>query len=187
MQSYPKRRSDSAIELRTDKPAAAFSFRDMQCIQSFKNNLQLKTSENTLVPKSPRTVRRLKNNTRAKPSIIEENEDCLEECPLSTGATLFIPSISNQSNSTNLNCSYSNNPLIDIDSDDVSVQNQNGAQSRDVDSAFVKNRSLSKLKNTKTIIEHERRVRIRRLQTDLVKIQKELQDLDELEYEVSQV
>ncbi|XP_071087833.1 gamma-aminobutyric acid type B receptor subunit 2-like [Haliotis cracherodii] len=188
LQSYPKRRSDSAIELRTDKPTAALSFRDMQCIQSFKNNLQLKTSENTLVPKSPRTVRRLKNNTRAKPSIIEENEDCLEECPLSTGATLFIPSISyNQSNSTNLNCSYSNNPLIDIDSDDVSVQNQNGAQSRDVDSAFVKNRSLSKLKSTKTIIEHERRVRIRRLQTDLVKIQKELQDLDELEYEVSQV
>ena len=44
-----------------------------------------------------------------------------------------------------------------------------------------------KMRRARSIIEHERRTRIRKLQNDLENIQRELKDLDELEYEVSEV
>ena len=44
-----------------------------------------------------------------------------------------------------------------------------------------------KMRRARSIIEHERRTRIRKLQSDLQNIQRELKDLDELEYEVSEV
>lgn len=47
--------------------------------------------------------------------------------------------------------------------------------------------ALNKPTAIKTLIDHERRKRIRRLQNDLLRIQRELQYLDDLEYEVSEV
>ena len=44
-----------------------------------------------------------------------------------------------------------------------------------------------RFRRARSILEHERRTRIRKLQSDLKKIQQELEDLDELEYEVSVV
>ena len=55
-----------------------------------------------------------------------------------------------------------------------------------VDMFYLEDES-PKLRRARSIIEHERRTRIRKLQSDLMNIQKELQDLDELEYEVSEV
>jgi hypothetical protein len=43
------------------------------------------------------------------------------------------------------------------------------------------------MKTAQRGIESERRKRIRRLQQDLLRIQKELQDLDDLEYDVTEV
>lgn len=48
-----------------------------------------------------------------------------------------------------------------------------------------RDKTMSRIRSARSIIEHERRVRIRKLQSDLLRIQKELQDLHELEYEVS--
>ncbi|KAL4230678.1 hypothetical protein ACF0H5_011054 [Mactra antiquata] len=45
--------------------------------------------------------------------------------------------------------------------------------------------NVPRIRRARSIIEIERRTRIRKLQSDLRRIQKELQDLDELEYEVS--
>ncbi|WAQ99650.1 GABR2-like protein, partial [Mya arenaria] len=50
----------------------------------------------------------------------------------------------------------------------------------------AENRS-PRFRRARSILEHERRTRIKKLQSDLRKIQKELQDLDELEYTVSVV
>ena len=55
-----------------------------------------------------------------------------------------------------------------------------------VDMFYLEDES-PKLRRARSIIEHERRTRIRKLQSDLMNIQKELKDLDELEYEVSEV
>lgn len=55
-----------------------------------------------------------------------------------------------------------------------------------VDMFYLEDES-PKIRRARSIIEHERRTRIRKLQNDLMNIQKELKDLDELEYEVSEV
>ncbi|KAL8607260.1 hypothetical protein ACOMHN_047591 [Nucella lapillus] len=49
------------------------------------------------------------------------------------------------------------------------------------------NQANSNFKAAQTAIENERRKRIRKLQHDLKRIQRELQDLDELEYDVTEV
>lgn len=54
-----------------------------------------------------------------------------------------------------------------------------------IDPPLVMGTTMSRIRSARSIIEHERRVRIRKLQSDLLRIQKELQDLHELEYEVS--
>lgn len=86
------------------------------------------------------------------------------------------------SGSTDASCLSSSQSKCD---EDFTVDSQKW--SRDVESAILKNNSLSMLRSAKSLIEQERRKRIRKLQSDLVKIQKELQDLDNLEYEVSEV
>ena len=55
-----------------------------------------------------------------------------------------------------------------------------------VDMFYLEDES-PKIRRARSIIEHERRTRLRKLQSDLMNIQKELKDLDELEYEVSEV
>ena len=57
-----------------------------------------------------------------------------------------------------------------------------------VDSDQTRDPPTSTLRNyTQTIIDNERRKRIRKLQHDLQRIQRELEDLDDLEYDVSEV
>lgn len=56
----------------------------------------------------------------------------------------------------------------------------------DVDTPTAEH-SAPRIRRARSILEHERRTRIKKLQSDLRRIQKELQDLDELEYEVSVV
>ncbi|XP_053400831.1 uncharacterized protein LOC123558927 [Mercenaria mercenaria] len=48
-------------------------------------------------------------------------------------------------------------------------------------------RTSPRLRRARSILEHERRTRIRKLQSDLRRIQKELQNLNDLEYDVSEV
>jgi hypothetical protein len=56
----------------------------------------------------------------------------------------------------------------------------------EVDSSSAE-RSTPRLRRAKSILEHERRTRIRKLQADLRRIQNELQNLNDLEYDISEV
>jgi hypothetical protein len=73
----------------------------------------------------------------------------------------------------------------------ASGENSGEMVSHCVESALGLSRSrsvpVSGMKTAQRGIESERRKRIRRLQQDLLRIQKELQDLDDLEYDVTEV
>ncbi|XP_050416810.2 uncharacterized protein LOC126830465 [Patella vulgata] len=59
-----------------------------------------------------------------------------------------------------------------------------GAVPKDVQAAQRKHRTLCRVDSARTV---ERRMKIRKLQSDLLRIQQELQDLDEMEFDVSEV
>ncbi|XP_076468400.1 uncharacterized protein LOC143299155 [Babylonia areolata] len=100
------------------------------------------------------------------------------------------PHHTSATNSSSSSSSPSHNiPLSLLNSSSPCSDSQPGLSAHGRDEVFTSTPHLatSTFKAAQTAIEYERRKRIRKLQHDLQRIQRELQDLDELEYDVTEV
>ncbi|XP_041359794.1 uncharacterized protein LOC121376080 [Gigantopelta aegis] len=185
-----QRKSESALDFKGGN--FLFKSSDISLNPLLEKNLQPKHNDVRKKQKSPRHFGRLRDNI-SKHSTIEEKSESADSqesdvavrshsfslYSSSDGATPRINNEERQSNELlDRNKPRDNSTICDT---------KNNVKPRDVDSAVAANRSLSKLQSVRALIEHERRMRIKKLQSDLLCIQRELQDLDDLEYEVSQV
>ena len=187
-----QRKSESALDFKGGN--VLFKSSDTSLNPLLEKNLQPKHNDVRRKHKSPRHFDRICDNV-SKHSVIEERSESASSLESEVAVRSYSFSLYSTSDGatsrTNIPDSQSNEILDRTKSRDNSAicDTKNNAKPRDVESAMamVRTRSLSKLQSVRALIEHERRMRIKKLQSDLLCIQRELQDLDDLEYEVSQV